>query len=75
MARAAYHAILGDVKLLLVAALCASCLVGQADKKYMIETVAGTLPNGNGIPATSALLSGWVLAVGPDGAIYVNDER
>ena len=71
----ASRVILGGVKLLFAIALCASCLVGQADKKYTIETVAGTLPNGNGIPATSALLSGRDLAVGPDGSIYVDDER
>jgi len=47
----------------------------QGARAYLIDTVAGTIPNQNGIPAISALLDGSWLASGGDGTIYVSDSK
>ena len=49
-------------------------IYAQTASSYVIDTIAGTLPPQEGIPAVDAVLyTPPALAVGHDGVIYVSD--
>src|SRR5438132_74451 len=52
---------------------CAWSLAAQPTKSYLIDTVAGNLPDDEGAPAPLAVLTPRALALGYEGSIYVVD--
>ena len=58
---------------LLTLLACAWSIHAQPGRSYLIDTVAGTIPDDDGVPANSAFLNISALTLAPDGNIYVVD--